>query len=82
MNGGMSAIAQSRHQLHLKSVRVCASLPSSRALIWNGRTDGNRGRQFVVGYAIRALTARAGFSPRAHADGSVDSSIQFQLRRT
>ena len=34
--------------------------PSSRALIWNGRTDGNRGRQFVVGYATRALTARAG----------------------
>jgi hypothetical protein len=43
-----------------KSVPVCASLPSSRALIWNGRTDGNRGRQFVVGYATRALTARAG----------------------
>jgi hypothetical protein len=62
MNGGMSAIAQSRHQLHLKSVRVCASLPSSRALIWNGLTDGNRGASSSSDtyLATGALTARSG----------------------
>jgi hypothetical protein len=43
MNGGMSAIAQSRHQLHLKSVRVCASLPSSRALIWTDERTATAG---------------------------------------